>query len=168
MQAAEVILDAQGGRIEVWPHGRPANGAHYRFEWYLAPGTAGLPQHFHPHQEERLQVISGLLVVRIEGQSLPLGPGERLVIPAGVSHACGNPLRSETHVRAEFVPGLQIDRFFRTLFAVERSRRGLDRLAAWAMLCSEEPEHVGFPSRLGVPIRLGAALARRLGRGPAS
>ena len=90
MQAAEVILDSQGGRIEVWPHGRPANGAHYRFEWFLAPRTAGLPEHFHPHQEEKLQVISGRLLVRLEGQEVALGPGDRLVIAAGTRHSCGN------------------------------------------------------------------------------
>ena len=168
MQTAEVILDSHGGRIEVWPSGRPANGAHYRFEWFLAPAAAGLPPHFHPHQEERLQVVSGRLAVRMQGRTHLLGPGEHLVIPAGVSHLCGNNVRTETHVRGEFVPGLQIHGFFRAFFAIERSRRGLRRLGAWAVLCSQEPEHIGFRPSLGLPIRLGAAVARRLGCRPSS
>jgi hypothetical protein len=166
VQAAEVILGSHGGRIEVWPNGRPGNGAHYRFEWFLAPGAAGLPEHFHPHQEERLHVVSGQLVARIDGQTILLGPGERLVIPPGTLHVCGNQLGLETHVRGEFVPGLDIHRFFRSLFGIERSQSGLRRLGALALLCLEEPEHIGFRRTLGLSLRLAAVVARRLGCRP--
>jgi cupin domain len=152
--------------MEVWPNGRPANGAHYRFEWFLAPGVVGLPEHFHPHQEERLHVVSGQLVVRIDGQTLLLGPGERLVIPPGSAHVCGNQERVETHVRGEFVPGLDMHRFFRSVFAIERSFGGLRRLGALALLCSDEPEHIGFRPALRLRLRLTAALAKRLGCQP--
>jgi mannose-6-phosphate isomerase-like protein (cupin superfamily) len=168
MQAAEVIVDGRGGRIEVWPNGNPANGAHYRFEWFLAPGAAGLPEHFHPHQEERLQVVSGRLLVRLDGQAIPLGPGDRLVIPAGTRHTCGNDVSAETHVREEFVPGLAMHRFYEALYAIDRSAHGLGRLAGWAVLWSREPEHIGFRRPARLLIRLTAGLASRLGyRAPA-
>jgi quercetin dioxygenase-like cupin family protein len=168
MQAAEVILDSQGGRIEVWPSGRPANRAHYRFEWFLAPHSARLPEHFHPHQEERLHVISGRLLVKLDGQEVSLGPGDRLVIAAGTMHWCGNGAPTETHVRGEFTPGLNIHRFFQAFFAIQRSSRGLRRLAAWALLCAQEPEHIGFAWARRLPLRLTAALARSMGYRPAS
>jgi quercetin dioxygenase-like cupin family protein len=166
MQAAEVILDSQGGRMEVWPHGRPANGAHYRFEWFLAPHTTGPPEHFHPHQEEKLQVISGRLRVRLDGQEVALGPGDRLVIAPGTRHTCGNSGPAETRVRGEFIPGLDIHRFFQTYFAIERSHRGFRRLLAWALLCAQEPEHIGFGPRIHLPLRLTAGLARGVGYRP--
>ena len=162
MQAAEVIRDSHGGRIEVCPSGCPANGAHYRFEWFLAPGAAGLPEHFHPHQQERLQVVSGHLLVQLQGRALVLGPGDRIIIPPGTLHRCGSDAASQAHVRCEFVPGLGMHRFFRAYFAIDRSRRGLRRAAAWARLCLEEPEHIGFRVRLRVTFRLLAALGRRL------
>jgi mannose-6-phosphate isomerase-like protein (cupin superfamily) len=168
MQAAEVINDSRGGRIEVWPNGRPANGAHYWFDWFLAPGGGGLPEHFHPHQEERLAVVSGQLSVRMGRQTMVLGPGQRVAIPAGVRHLCGNNGTAQAHVRGEFVPGLDMHRFLSAFFAIERSRSGLRRWAAWALLCADEPEHVGFPSGLGVALRLVAPLARPLGCRPPS
>jgi hypothetical protein len=162
MQAAEVIRDSRGGRMEVCPSGCPGNGAHYRFEWFLAPGASGLPEHFHPHQQERLQVVSGRLVVQLEGRTVVLVPGDRIVIPPGVFHRCGGEVGSQTHVRCEFVPGLDIHRFFRRYFAVERSRRGLGRAVAWARLCLEEPEHIGLRTRLRIAFRLLSALGTRL------
>lgn len=163
MQAAEVISDSHGGRIEVWPHGRPANRAHFRFEWFLAPHSTGLPEHFHPHQEERLHVISGRLHVRIEGHPVSLHAGERLSISPGTRHTCENNGETEARVRVEFVPGLEIHRFLRALFAIESSSRGLRRLAAWSLLCTQEPEHIGFRTRLRLPLRVAAGLARRAG-----
>ena len=162
MQAADVMVDSRGGRIEVWPCGRPANGAHYRMELFLPIGARVSPEHFHPHQEERLEVVSGRLAVRLEGRLVRLGAGESLVIPPGVRHRLANDLDRETHIREEFVPGLEIHRFFAALFDIERSDRGLRRVARRAQLWSDEPEHIDFrlPSRLLV--RLAGATVRPL------
>jgi quercetin dioxygenase-like cupin family protein len=54
----------------------------YRVE--LAGGQR-LPNHTHDH-EEVSHVVSGRWTVSIEGEETPLGPGDTVVIPAGVTH----------------------------------------------------------------------------------
>lgn len=157
-----MLVDSRGGRIEVWPCGRPANGAHYRIELFLPVGARDSPDHFHPHQEERLEVVSGRLAVRLEGQLVRLSAGERLVIPAGVRHRLANDAGHETHIREEFVPGLEIHRFFAALFDIERSDRGLRRFARRVQLWSDEPEHIDFRLCFRLLVRLAGAAGRPL------
>ena len=42
--------------------------------------------HQHDHEDELFLVISGQLIIELEDQKLTLGPGEMVVIPAGVMH----------------------------------------------------------------------------------
>ena len=52
--------------------------------------------HKHDEEDELFLVMSGQLVIELEDQKLELGPGEMVVIPAGVMH---NPIaEAECHV----------------------------------------------------------------------
>ncbi len=48
------------------------------------------PPHFHPFQAERMEVVSGALSARVDGQVRVFAPGEVLEIPAGMPHATWN------------------------------------------------------------------------------
>jgi quercetin dioxygenase-like cupin family protein len=54
----------------------------YRVE--LGPGQR-LPSHTHDH-EEVSHVLSGRWTVSIDGEETVLGPGDTVVIPAGITH----------------------------------------------------------------------------------
>jgi quercetin dioxygenase-like cupin family protein len=58
---------------------------------YSAPPDANVSEHVHRFQEERFEVLSGKLGVRVGGQEMILGPGQRGVGPPGVPHAWWNP-----------------------------------------------------------------------------
>lgn len=70
----------------------------------LGGHAQGLPLHVHPQQEERLQVLAGSLLLRIGGNALLVGPGERVTVPAGVPHAYSNPAAAVAHFVVETMP----------------------------------------------------------------
>jgi putative monooxygenase len=56
---------------------------------YLAPGEF-VAEHFHPYSEEFLHVVAGELSMLLDGEPIPLGPGDSLLVPIGVRHRLVN------------------------------------------------------------------------------
>ena len=52
----------------------------------LAAGAVGPPLHRHPGSGETFQVVSGELLVHLEGELHVLGPDEVLHVPRGAAH----------------------------------------------------------------------------------
>ncbi len=61
-----------------------------RFSWRSMPGGA-IPEHVHPLQEERFTIIAGEAHFTVNGEEHVVGPGEAIVVPAGVAHSEANP-----------------------------------------------------------------------------
>ena len=55
----------------------------------LQPGEF-VAEHYHPHSEEFLYVVTGDLVLRLDGEPLELGGGEGAMVPVGVRHRLEN------------------------------------------------------------------------------
>ena len=86
-KAGDVIENPMTGeQITFLKTTRETNGELLRFEYVLPPGFT-IPEHVHPHQEERHEILSGTLRGRVGGQERDYGVGERVVGPAGVPHA---------------------------------------------------------------------------------
>jgi quercetin dioxygenase-like cupin family protein len=99
---------------------RNANGARLEFDDFLLAGYISPPGHIHPKQQERFQVISGMLAVQIAGREQILLVGESIIVPPGAPHTIRNANESETHVRVEFTPALRTETFLRSMFALAR------------------------------------------------
>ena len=83
-KAGDVIENPMTGeRITFLKTTQETNGQLLRFEYVLPPGFT-IPEHVHPHQEERHEVLSGMLRGRVGGQERDYTDGERVVGPAGV------------------------------------------------------------------------------------
>jgi mannose-6-phosphate isomerase-like protein (cupin superfamily) len=52
-----------------------------RFDWRSLPGGS-VSEHRHPHDEERFAIT--------DGEARVVGPGETIVVPAGVRHSVSN------------------------------------------------------------------------------
>jgi len=85
----------------------------FAFQWRLAAGKAGPGPHVHPFESETFAVVSGRLQIFMEGRCHELGPGDVLVVPAGVTHHFGHPGTEEcvvevsmdgTRMEDQFVP----------------------------------------------------------------
>ena len=120
-KAGDVIENPiTGERIIFLETTRETNGELLRFEYVLPPGFT-ISEHFHPHQEERHEVLSGTLRGRVGGQERDYAEGERVVGPAGVPHAWRNPSsEQELRIVSELRPPLIFETIIETSFGLAR------------------------------------------------
>jgi quercetin dioxygenase-like cupin family protein len=81
------------------------HGQLVRFTWRSVPGGA-ITEHIHPRQEERFTILAGQAHFTLNGQDHVAGPGETVIIPAGVPHSEGNPGPAEIDGIVELRPAL--------------------------------------------------------------
>lgn len=91
-----------------------------RVDWIGEPGWTTGPDHVHPRQEERFEVISGKLGLRVEGVERVLGDGEEIMAPAGSAHAAWNAGEDQVHALIDFRPALRTETAFETLAGLAR------------------------------------------------
>jgi len=120
-----------GERITMLAIAEETGGELTRMEIRVRPGPGEWvgPDHFHPLQEERFQVVRGAPIFRIEGQERPAEPGEAVTVPVGVSHIFRNGGPEELQMISEYRPGLKsVEIFFATFFGLasdgKLTRRG--------------------------------------------
>ncbi|GAA2598353.1 cupin domain-containing protein [Streptomyces axinellae] len=69
----------------------------------LAPGEH-VTEHYHPYSEEFLHLVTGRLEMTMDGQAVPLGPGDSLLIPIGVRHRLVNTGTETAHAAFHLSP----------------------------------------------------------------
>jgi quercetin dioxygenase-like cupin family protein len=108
---------------------------------YAEPGGFVAAAHVHPNQEERFEVVSGRLRIRIDGEERLLSPGDVAVIPPGRPHVWWNAGDEVVHVVGEFRPALRTEMFFETFFGLatdgKTNRKGLPNPLRLAVLMRE-------------------------------
>lgn len=99
----------------------PVHGVRYEFEqegdelltvdsWMQDGG--GLPKHYHPVQEEIWWVVEGEVRFHLDGHWRTLRAEDgKVVVPPGTVHGLENKSGSETHLRAEVRPPLDLQEF---------------------------------------------------------
>jgi mannose-6-phosphate isomerase-like protein (cupin superfamily) len=138
-----------GERIEFRATDGGSDGS-TRFDYYLEPGgfANGRIDHVHPVQEERFEVESGRLGVRIDGDEWTATPGTRFSVLAGTPHTVWNDGDGEMHAVIELRPGLEAEAFFRTVFALasegKTNRWGIPNPLPLAVVVDEFHEEIHF------------------------
>jgi Cupin domain len=69
------------------------------------PGGA-IPEHIHPHQEERFTIMAGEAHFIVDGEEHVAAAGATIVVPAGVAHSESNPGSVAIEGSVELRPGL--------------------------------------------------------------
>lgn len=87
--AHEVSRDGRGLRILL--SGAATGGRLAVVDCEIAEATAGPPLHTHPASGETFNVISGQLLVHLEGDLHVLGPDDVLHVPRGAAHTFATP-----------------------------------------------------------------------------
>lgn len=85
-------------------------------ECWSPPSNEREPNHTHPEQESRFEVLSGELAFRVAGREFRAGPGETVTVPPAVNHRFWNPTDTDAHYVQVFDPALDTRRFFEVLF----------------------------------------------------
>jgi quercetin dioxygenase-like cupin family protein len=98
----------------------PVHGVSYSFErdgenlwvhtWMEDGGH--LPEHFHPQQEERWEVLEGTVRLKLDGTWKDLTPEDGPAsVAANVRHELENTSGREAHLRTEVLPALRLEEF---------------------------------------------------------
>ena len=93
-----------GDRLIVHTAPEDSAGALLRFEYVTRLAMPAAPDHTHPDQEERVEVLAGTLHCRVNGHERVLQAGETIVIPPGVPHAVWNGEAAESRSMGVFRP----------------------------------------------------------------
>jgi quercetin dioxygenase-like cupin family protein len=136
-----------GDRFHILESSRDTNDRSLRGDYFAAP-RAKVPEHVHREQEERFEVVSGTLGLRVGGREMTLSPGQSAVGPPGVPHKWWNPSEDEeVHLLVGLRPGRDVETWLETLLGLARdgktTRTGipknplqlavmLDELGRWA------------------------------------
>ena len=72
-----------GERIVFRKTSRDTGGQAVVIETFLQPDAFVAAAHVHPSQEERFEVLRGVVGFKIGGEKIVAGPGRRITVPAG-------------------------------------------------------------------------------------
>ena len=115
-------------------------------EMVLPPGGFVAAEHVHPIQEERYEILAGELKVRLDGREQTVGPGDRVVVPAGRPHIWWNAGREDVHFRCEVTPALHFETFIETFFGLasdgKTNAKGLPNPLQLAVLARTYKEEI--------------------------
>jgi quercetin dioxygenase-like cupin family protein len=156
----------------------PVHRARYSFETegenlivdcWIEPGGK-LPEHLHPHQEERWSVIDGEIRFGLGDTKRVIGPGDgEMVVERGTKHSLASVSDQEAHLRCVAIPARDLRLFLEESAAAARDglfiRGGIPRNlrgARWAarfLARHREDVVMSFPPR---PVQ--SAMVALLGR----
>jgi quercetin dioxygenase-like cupin family protein len=146
-----------GERITFLETAGETNGELLRFE-YVLPPRFSIPEHVHPRQEERHEILSGKLRGRVAGRERDYGEGERAIGPPSVPHAWRNPSEDrELRIVSELRPALHLEDLIEAGFALAGDlkadrKKVLKRLPHLIMLV-DEAKHEFYLTAVPRPAR---------------
>jgi len=157
-----------GERIVFLKTSRETDGEAVVFETLVQPDGFVAAAHVHPKQEERFEVLSGSLGLKLGGEEIVAGRGEKVTIPAGTPHRFWNAGDEETRFRCEVRPALQFEQLLETMFALatdgKTNRKGMPNPLRLAVIARAHFDVVRLPFPPAFVQRLGLALGAPLGR----
>lgn len=116
----ELVNPVTGLRTVFRKTAQDTSGKLLRVDWIGEPGWTTGPDHVHPLQEERFEVLTGKLGLRVGGVERVHSTGDVIVAPAASPHAAWNAGDDEIHVLVDFRPALRTERAFETLAGLAR------------------------------------------------
>lgn len=122
MRPSETIeAPTMGMRVTCRENAASSGGELLSFNLWMRGGATPPPVHVHPHQEERLTVLSGSVRSRSGGNDRVLSPGDTVISPAGEPHTVGPAGNEDVEMMVEFRPALAYERFMERTFALDRA-----------------------------------------------
>jgi mannose-6-phosphate isomerase-like protein (cupin superfamily) len=136
--------------------GGDTNGELFEAELLVEPGNWTGPDHIHLRQEERFEILSGTLRLRVEGSEELLPVGSTRVLPPRTVHNFRNDGAAEVRFLLQLRPALRMEGYLRDLWraANEGSKRrwGAPSILELAVIQREYPDEFFYLSR--PPVRM--------------
>jgi mannose-6-phosphate isomerase-like protein (cupin superfamily) len=128
IRPGDQIINSRTGQImKFLKTGADTNGQVLQIDCISPPSPAREPEHIHPFQENRFEIISGDCHFMVNGKEQVMGPGQSISIPAKTRHYFWNEGTVDAHYIQEFKPALDIAGFFDTFFALSRDGKLNDK-----------------------------------------
>jgi mannose-6-phosphate isomerase-like protein (cupin superfamily) len=86
-------------------------------------GSKPPPAHYHPDQDEHLELLEGRLKLKVKGEEHELGPGAKVDIPSGTPHQMWNPYDAPARATWQTRPALRTEDWFRAIDRLHREGR---------------------------------------------
>jgi quercetin dioxygenase-like cupin family protein len=116
----ELLNPVTGLRTVFRKTAEETSGELLQVDWIGEPKWTTGPDHVHPRQEERFEVLCGKLGLRVGGVERVHRAGDVIVAPAGAPHAAWNAGDDEVHVLVDFRPALRTETAFEALAGLAR------------------------------------------------
>ncbi len=116
----ELVNPATGLRTVFRETADETSGQLLQVDWIGDSGWTTGPDHVHRLQEERFEVVSGELGLRVDGEEGVYEAGEVIVAPAGAPHAAWNAGDEQVQVLVDFRPALRTEIAFEALAGLAR------------------------------------------------
>ena len=100
-------------RVIVLVSAEESSGALFRFEYIARAVTSRPRDHIHTQQEERVEVIEGMVRCRVAGVEYALRRGEKMIIAPGIPHAVWNDDPRGSRSIGEYRPAMNAQAMFR-------------------------------------------------------
>ena len=145
---------------------RDTHGEVFEIEFFVREfALVAARSHIHATTEERLELIAGTARVQMGREEQIVGPGEAVVIPAGMVHSIRREGEGFLHFRLQMRPSMKTETMFETVIGLHRDGKSLTNPLQQMVLASEHTTYLGGPPIwLQKPaIAVGAAIGRLLG-----
>ena len=166
-RAGDVIeIPRTGERFVFRKTAAETNGELFEIEFFVREfALVAARPHIHATTEERVELIAGTARVRMGREEKIVGPGEAVVIPAGMVHFLRREGEEFLHFRLQMRPPMKTETLFETLIGLHRDGKNLTNPLQALVLASEHSNYLGGPPIwLQKPaIAVGAAIGRLLG-----
>jgi quercetin dioxygenase-like cupin family protein len=173
MTESEVVRDPARRQRYVFRRTGGANEI-LEAEVWAEPG-GDVPEHVHPSQEERFEVLSGFVAFFVAGVEQRASAGETIVVPPGTAHSFLNDGEVEAHLLVRVTPGLDLQEFLEAAAGLARAGkitsggapRSLRALIELAML-AKRFRHCTYLTKPPLPVQIAltapiAAIGRAAG-----
>jgi len=146
MVQTELYNPVTGMRLRETSDPQAGSDAELVWEAMYPPHSPEPPPHFHPWQNERMEILSGSLCSRVNGIVHELWPGETLEIPAGTPHSMWNPAAKAATSIWRTTPARHRRELFTRLYDLAQKGRtndqGVPNLLQVAVLESAYPDEI--------------------------
>jgi quercetin dioxygenase-like cupin family protein len=108
----ELCNPRTGHRLRFRQTAADTGGALVEVESIYEQASVAPPEHLHPSQEERFEVLEGAVRVRVDGREQTLTRGEQLTLAPGTVHTMWNPSARPARLIWQTRPALGTESFF--------------------------------------------------------
>jgi len=137
-------------------------------EAIITPTGAVAGAHAHPYQDERFEVLEGLVGFRLGRKKLIAEPGDVVHVPAGTVHRFWNAGDIDARFSCHITPALQFEALIETMFGLaadgKTNKKGLPNPIRLAVIAHAHRDGLRAPYVPSALQRVGLAIGATAGR----